>query len=590
MTDVLLHDPLLETDLASLETTLELQYDQLPSFLEFHSSFPRAGKQGILGLFVDTRTHRKYVYKISQYLNYLIEQEYTVMTGLNELRSYCPHFCKSLGVFRTRLSDKFRSQDNPFEVEKRSVEGTVLLMEHIKDARKLYRYIKNPDVPVEVLMSLLKQTMIATLMACDQGRFTHYDLHSNNVLVKECPTNSVFLYVLDSSRIYLVPTYGYMPVIIDFGFAFHQNCEGRPLFGALAHTDIGFVPSVHDAHADAKLFLTSVSAEMEKYRPCDSTRELRELITSIYGKCSIDLECGWDEHPKDDPLNLSVSDYLLRKMSSQFKRSAFFKNQGHHVVDLLQALIVLPIRSRNTEDTLDDLTGILVTEFVKIEREIGNDFYNLYVMRCIIDQALCFREYYLHAETREAAVAGFKTAVLTELDRITKFGQFKLNWEKLLCCLLCIGKCVENVCHSRMKALSAHKKSDYNQMLLRSTTEVYEAIDANVPLPFFFDHHTKVYVWDATTKHAEKFTVPREWVDSLNATHPFERGIYLHELWTKQSSTSASFSSDEEDDASSTSEQEEEEKEQRNETTKKAKYEDEDHSPMPSDSEDSDDE
>ena len=569
MTDVLLHDPKLETDLAELQTGLELQYEQLPSFLEFHSSFPRAGKQGILGLFVDTRTHRKYVYKISQYLNYLIEQEYTVMTGLNEIRSFCPHFCKTLGVFRTRLAESFRTEDNPFEINKRSIEGTVMLMEHVQDARKLYRYIKHPEVPVEVLISLVKQTVLATMMASAHGRFTHYDLHSNNVLVKECPTNSVFLYVLDSSRIYLVPTYGYMPVVIDFGFAYHANCDDRPLFGALAHTDIGFIPSVHDAHADAKLFLTSVSCELAKYRPCDTTKRLRELISSIYGKCSVDLECGWDEHDDDDPLSLSVSDYVLKKMSSQFKRSSFFKNQGHHVVDLLQVLIVLPIHSRKTDDTLDDLAGILVTEFTKLEREIGNDFYNLYAFRCVMDQALCFRDYYIQAETRDAAVAGFKSAVLTELDRVTKFGQFKLNWEKLLCCLLCMGKCIENVCHTRMKALTAHKKSDYNKMLLRSTTEVYEALDANVPLPFFFDRHTKVYVWDAMNKQAEKFVMPPEWVDRMNETHPFERGIFLNELWSKHSSASCS---DSEKDSSSEDEQ------------PKA-Y---DVSPMPSDTEDED--
>lgn len=505
-------------------------YKELPYELEFHSSFPRAGKQGILGIFVNTETGEKYVYKISQYLNFLIEQEYTVMQGLNEIRSFCPHFCKTYGAFRTRITDNFREEDNPFEHTKRSVEASVLIMQHIDDARKLYRYLKNDSIPVEVMISQVKQTLLATIMAAEHGRFTHYDLHSNNVLVKKCPTNSVFLYKLDDSRMYLVPTYGYMPVIIDFGFSYHSNCNERPMFGALAHTDIGFVPATHDNQADAKLFLTSVSWELNKYKPCQTSTRFRDLIKNLYGKCSVDLECGWDVHSEDDPLNDSISDYLLRKLTPQFKRSKFFKAQGHHVVDLIQALIVLPLRVRKTQDTLDDLAGILVTEFAKIEREIGTDFYNLYLFKVIIDSVLRHREEYLSQDTREHAVSTFKSDILKEIDRVAKFCQPKINWEKLLCCLLCLSKCVENLCHDRLKKLMAQKKGEYNKMLVRSPTEVYEAIDANLPSPFYFDADTVVYVWDAVNGQGSKFTVPEEWVDELNETHPFERGVFLNEL------------------------------------------------------------
>lgn len=529
-------DPLLEDD--SVEENLQffadhlqpITYKELPQELEFHSSFPRAGKQGILGIFVNTKTGEKYVYKISQYLNYLIEHEYGVMQGLNDLRSFCPHFCKTFGVFRTRIADNFRGEDNPFDYTKRSIEASVMVMQHIEDARKLYRYLKNDAVPVEVMMSLVKQTLLATMVAAEHGRFTHFDLHSNNVLVKKCPTNSVFLYILDDNRIYLVPTYGYMPMIIDFGFSYHSNLNERPMFGALAHTDIGFIPAVHDNQADSKLFLTSVSWELNKYKSSETSAKFRDLVKNIYGQCSIDLECGWDVHDEEDPLSESISDYLLKKFTPQFKRSKFFKGQGHHVVDLLQALIALPLHVRKTEDTLDDLAGILVTEFSKIEREIGTDFYNLYLFKTIIDSVLRHREEYLSQGTREKAVMAFRSDVLKEIDRVAKFCQPKINWEKLLCCLLCLSKCVENLCQDRLKRLMAHKKADYNKMLVRSPTEVFEMIDANIPSHFFFDEDTVVYVWDAHNKQSGKFTVPSDWVDDLNETHPFERGVYLHEL------------------------------------------------------------
>ncbi len=529
--DPLLYDQTVEDN---LEFFGGLESEELPTQLEFHSSFPRAGKQGILGIFVNTATGEKYVYKISQYLNFLIEQEFGVMQGLNELRAFCPHFCKTYGMFHTRIVDNFREEDNPFDVTKRSIDSGVLVMQHIDNARKLYRYLKTDEIPVEVMISQIKQTLLATLIATEHGRFTHFDLHSNNVLVKKCPTNSVFLYILDPNRIYLVPTYGYMPTIIDFGFSYHSNCNNRPMFGALAHTDIGFIPAVHDNHADFKLFLTSVSWELNKYKPNDASSTLRKLVKHIYGDCSIDLECGWDVHDEDSPLNESISDILLKKLNSQFKRSKFFKNQGHHVVDLLQALIVLPVHARKTSDTLDDLAGIMITEFAKIEREIGSDFYNLYMFKVIIDSVLRHREHYLSQDTRERAVAGFKRDVLHELDQVAKFCQPKIAWEKLLCCLLCLSKCIENVCNDRLKRLMSHKQAEYNKMVLRTPTEVYEAIDANVPSHFFFNDQTVVYVWNAHTGQSGKFEVPSHWVDDVNETHPFERGVYLYERISKE--------------------------------------------------------
>jgi len=52
------------------------------------------GKQGITGLVsIDGKV---YVYKISQFMNYLTDHEYLILKGLNETSAYCPHFCKLL--------------------------------------------------------------------------------------------------------------------------------------------------------------------------------------------------------------------------------------------------------------------------------------------------------------------------------------------------------------------------------------------------------------------------------------------------------------------------------------------------------------
>jgi hypothetical protein len=282
--DSLLFDEELETDINFFAENLSGEYTELPEFLEFHSSFVKGGKQGVLGLLMDPETRKKYVYKISQYINHLVNHEYTILNGLNTIREFCPHYCKTLGKFRINVPDSYKKLDNPFEAEpKQTLIGTdVLLMENIGGSRKLYRYLKNDAVSPDIVMSLIKQTLLATVMASECVQFTHYDLHSNNILVRKCPVNSVFLYVLDENRTYLVPTYGYYPTIIDFGFSYIKNCESSPAYGPLAFTDIGHITTNYDRNADAKLFLTSVSYEMRKYKKSEESETFRQLIKNIY--------------------------------------------------------------------------------------------------------------------------------------------------------------------------------------------------------------------------------------------------------------------------------------------------------------------
>jgi hypothetical protein len=545
--DPLLFNSKLEEDIEFFNDNLKREYNKknnLPDFLEYHSSFVKGGKQGFLGLlsFVqpDRETNEedslktlksgnKYVYKLSQHINFLIRQEYNVLEGLNGLRDFCPHFCKTLGYFKTEISQNFRKLDNPFELDNgnRTIEADVLIMESIDSSRSLYRYIKSNSVSPEIVMSLVKQTLLATMIAGEKISFSHYDLHSKNVLIKKCEPNSAFLYILDENRTYLVPTYGYYPVIIDFGFAYNMNCEGKPLYGTLCQTDIGFLSCVYDQNVDAKLFLSSVSYEMKNNKKSDISDNFRSLVKTIYKNCNVDLECGWDEEGD----KVSVSEQLLKKMRSQFKRSKFFKEQGHYIIDMLQTLVYLPLKNKDSEHSIEDMTGIIVTEFGKIEREISSDFTNLYIFKKIVDSVRMYRKDYINGsnEVRIDAVKHFREDILKCIDSIVKHANPKINWEKLLCALLCLSKTIEGFCYQKIKKVLATKKSDYNNMALKNTTEVFEAIDCNIKSHFVYDSDTVIYCFDAASERSMKFKLPDKVIDDLNEYHPFERGTILYE-------------------------------------------------------------
>jgi hypothetical protein len=153
----------------------------------------------------------------------------------------------------------------------------------------------------------------------------------------------------------------------------------------------------------------------------------------------------------------------------------------------------------------------------------------MYILKNIVEIASSLKNEYLERETRNEAVSIFKTKTLNAIDSVVNFCNPKVSWEKLLCCMLCLSKCIENFCYDRLKKLLSVKKSDYNKMLLRNTSEIYEAIDANIPSHFFFDKDTDLYVWDCVQEKSYKTKVSPDLLKELNETHPFERGTILYE-------------------------------------------------------------
>lgn len=96
----------------------------------------------------------------------------------------------------------------------------------------------------------------------------------------------------------MVPTYGIYPIIIDFGFSYSKSCEQQQMYCSLAHTDYGFLQCKEDQNGDAKLFLPSVSHEINRYRGSETSQDFRNLVKNIYKDAKVQLDCGWDKRQK----------------------------------------------------------------------------------------------------------------------------------------------------------------------------------------------------------------------------------------------------------------------------------------------------
>ena len=342
----------------------ENQADHWQDWLSFEDIFNKPGKQGLVGLLSmkNKESEKKYIFKISQYIDYLIYHESVIMKGLNEMAHYCLHFCKSVGTIVCDVDPKSTKTSNPFDIKsKYPIKKEALLCEYIDKSCKFYNYIRSPDkIPEDVLYSTIKQVLMGISIAQRKKQFSHYDLHSFNIMMRKCNKDVVFLYALDDENQFAVPTQGHYPVIIDFGFSYINNMEDGPLWTSMAHTDVGFMSDRFDWVADPKLFLVTVSSEIKGKRDSSKARKLRRIVRNVFHPLDIDWSSGWDKDCKE-----SAADYVTRMLEKHNTSSPLFEDFDHYCIDILQSLIILPIEQQDYSNIHTAYTSFL-KEWAKI--------------------------------------------------------------------------------------------------------------------------------------------------------------------------------------------------------------------------------
>ncbi len=465
---------------------------------------PRSGKQGILGIISpENDPDTRYVFKISQYFNYTCRQEYEIMKDLETTGKYCDYFCKAVGLYKGRVSPSFRNSDNPFKIgDKTGIEVDVLLMEYIDNARKFCRYIKNPKVEDEVNFSIIKQTMFAMKMAQNDVQLTHYDLHSNNVLITEIDPNIVFAYIMENGDTYVVPSYGFMPIVIDFGFSYSKGMEGRPLYGALAHTNVGFMSSCYDDCGDSKLFLSTISWELDANRGRTLHKDFRKDCKYLLKGLEIDMSSGWDKTEKD----MSASDYLLSLIDEDGKKSRFFDECGHFAVDILQYLITLPLRPRNVPEIYHAF--ILVrNEFIRLEKEIGSTYFLLYIFKGAVEAVADTKDEYVHGDEKEA-LRKFRHRMYDIINSVAKYTKAKIDYEKLYIGLLGMARASEGLLYNVVKARMKDKERQKRRMEIRDMEDMARLIYFKYQDDYDLDEKNRIMVVDHMRKMRYEIHIP----------------------------------------------------------------------------------
>jgi hypothetical protein len=513
-----------------LQNYQQLRETKLESWLDFESIFNRQGKQGVTGLFNLKKGEKehKYVFKLSQYINHMALHEALVMKGLNMLANYCPHFCRSYGTIICKVDPKIKKDGNPFEIiDTYPIEKEVLLIENIP-GYKFLNHIKSTQIPDNIIYSVIKQVMLAIIIAQRDKKFSHYDLHSNNIILRKCPEDMVLVYILDEENQFCVPTYGYLAVIVDFGFSYIEDMQDEPFWNTLAHTDVGFMIDRFEWLSDPKLFLISVAEDLKEYRKNKKSRRFRRIVKNIFTELDIDWESGWDNYDGS-----SVADEVNKMLQQLNPGSKTFEFFDHFGIDLIQSLIILPMEPQKYTNIYKPYEAFL-KEFIKIETEINSEFYNLYILKKIVDLARDCRPDYLDPSKRGTAIKKFKEGILDSIYKIAKFCHpKKVNYEVMLCSLLYLGRSVEGLMYDLMYIRMKTKQEQYKNLPVKNTMEIFGAIEVSLPSDYEFTEKSEIVILDSINKNSKILQLSKNNISELNGMEPSEWGVYLYGILPK---------------------------------------------------------
>jgi len=498
----------------------------LHEWLTFDKILDKPGKQGVVGLFKTKQAKPvDVIFKMSQYINYLVQHELTIMQGLKEVSNFCPHFCRGIGMIETLIDAKYKKNcTNPFDITNaHPINKEILLAEYIDDSSKFYNYIRSEKIHEDVLYSVVKQVILATSFAQKLKKFTHYDLHSFNVMVKQCDKDIVFLYKIDDENQFCVPTHGSYPVIIDFGFSYIENLDY--LFPSLAHTDVGFMSDRFDWVADPKLFLVTVSQEIKYKRCTKKAKRFRRIVRNMFNPLTIDWQSGWDE------LGIKGASEQISKVLDEYNEiSNLFYKYDCYCLDIIQTLILLPLEPQPFENLKINYLTFL-TEWVKIEKLILNPFYNIYILKCMVDVARTIRPEYMNKTTKDDALRIFRQKLHESINSVANFCNPKdIHYEKLLCSLYLFSSCIEGMMYNAVTKTMSVKEKEYRKLQVSSIEEIYGVLSVNLKDSYVYNEKTRILFMDLTKQDCFMYKPPLNEIHNINKISELARGAYINDL------------------------------------------------------------
>ena len=334
----------------------------------FNTVFKRKGVQAICGLMnkKSKSDMPPIVYKVGAFPERSLEHEEVIMNACNNLRSFSPHFvylyhskiinvcnkfiehnvkhtcsCENCKNDRLKNNNKFNILSSSQNI-KDYKERKILFMEYVSNIHLKHALRANDDY---LATCLLVMCMAAIHQGIESKGLCHYDLHIDNILIKECDPHSYFAYRFKNGKTILTPTRGYYPIFIDFGTGYtHSYIKSENNYNcktSVINTHNGLQPTVFDKFVDAHQLITSSLYELESIS--DRYYNISTLFYKEFISVPIFHETGWKRLPFDIyTIFLNKIEDYDPKIETDYP---IWNDQQSEFIEILSLSITLPFKT-----------------------------------------------------------------------------------------------------------------------------------------------------------------------------------------------------------------------------------------------------
>lgn len=378
-----------------------------------------------------------YKYGDNGYNNILGRQEFVVANQLLFECSHLPNFLRPIAYIKNHMvrNDKC---ENPFQIETANKDDLkcvdVVILEHLNYECSLLKLVKSGNE--KKITSVFVQTCLAIICAQQNCNFVHNDLHANNVVTLKCDKSLIFLYrlkILGQEKLYAVETEGNVPVIIDYGFSWSNDCENMSL--ECADSDnYGLITYKYDSISDfIRFFVVILSSDIDPKLSHKLRRMFLELPVSM--KNSWEKIVGFESSKNSEDIFVEASGIRNKNFAVQMAR-------------LLMRGILLPLKQNKESGDLAKCVEELMEEWTNIEMWLKHECEKMLVFREAVDVYRKHKNYEILAKEIHSVV---KKITGTDAPMAVNWKRFYDNMDK------CVNL-MERDIYAKTKSLSRKRE------------------------------------------------------------------------------------------------------------------------------------
>ncbi len=227
----------------------------------------------------------EYVYKVSRLPSYKAYWEFLISNSIKKNIPSVKNFARVVDVQSLMLDVDEEDRTIPSSKNKITMQRErIVMIQKIIPGYTLANHIKFGCSEKLAFGAMIQ--VLAALECARTIKFTHYDLHGNNILMQAEKTfdhGKKIFYLYDiGEHPMLIPSFGYRAKIIDYEYSYVEEVEGKPFDSKLDLINRFYIPCEYDPSIDILRFIISCCSYIaEKHSSAICKNILNEIIQFV---------------------------------------------------------------------------------------------------------------------------------------------------------------------------------------------------------------------------------------------------------------------------------------------------------------------